>query len=199
MVLLLNNTKNWYAIKSSSSSCRAGYHWPSLATSPYRSSPLAGLQGYILYPHRAAVCMFELVTLLLLGHMWGVHRSTSLMSSFLLLQLTWIVFVMGGRWPYSWCFVGCCLQDLFSIVRNILSNVSSTEKDIDTRLTKAWTVIDKLPIIWKSDLTDKMKPSFFQAAVVSILLYGCTTWTQTKRLEKKLDGNYTRMPLNKRN
>ena len=38
-----------------------------------------------------------------------------------------------------------------------------------------------------------MKRSFFQAAVVSILLYGCTTWTLTKRPEKKLDGNYTRM------
>ena len=38
-----------------------------------------------------------------------------------------------------------------------------------------------------------MKRSFFQAAVVSILLYGCTTWTLTKRLEKKLDGYYTRM------
>ena len=38
-----------------------------------------------------------------------------------------------------------------------------------------------------------MKHSFFQAAVVSILLYGCTTWTLTKRLKKKLDGNYTRM------
>ena len=38
-----------------------------------------------------------------------------------------------------------------------------------------------------------MKRSFFHAAVVSILLYGCTTWTLTKRLEKKLDGNYTRM------
>ena len=38
-----------------------------------------------------------------------------------------------------------------------------------------------------------MKRSFFQAAVISILLYGCTTWTLTKRLEKKLDGNYTRM------
>ena len=38
-----------------------------------------------------------------------------------------------------------------------------------------------------------MKRSFFQAAVVSILLYGCTTWTLTKRLEKKLDGNYTRL------
>ena len=38
-----------------------------------------------------------------------------------------------------------------------------------------------------------MKRSFFQASVVSILLYGCTTWTLTKRLDKKLDGNYTRM------
>ena len=35
--------------------------------------------------------------------------------------------------------------------------------------------------------------SFFQAAVASILLYGCPTSTPTKRLEKKLDGNYTRM------
>ena len=58
----------------------------------------------------------------------GVHRSTSLMSSSLLLQqcpaclvrLTCIVFVMGGRWPYSWCLVGCCRQDLFNIARNIL-------------------------------------------------------------------------------
>ena len=73
------------------------------------------------------------------------------------------------------------------------SNVSSTEKDIDMRLTKAWTAINRLSVIWKSDLTDKMKRSFFQAAVISILLYGCTTWTVTKRMEKKLDGNYTRM------
>ena len=58
----------------------------------------------------------------------GVHRSTSLMNSSLLLQqcpaclarLTWIDFVMGSRWPYSWCFVGCCRQDLFNIALNIL-------------------------------------------------------------------------------
>ena len=73
------------------------------------------------------------------------------------------------------------------------SSVSSTEKDIDTRLTKAWTAIDNLSVMRKSDLADKMNAVFFQAAVVSILLYGCTTWTLTKRLEKKLDGNYTRM------
>ena len=52
----------------------------------------------------------------------------SLMSLSLLLQqcpaclvpLILIVFVMGGKWPYSCCFVGCCLQDLFNIARSIL-------------------------------------------------------------------------------
>ena len=47
----------------------------------------------------------------------GVHRSTLLMSSSLLLQqcpaclvrLIWIVFVMGGRSLYSWCLVGVLL------------------------------------------------------------------------------------------
>ena len=73
------------------------------------------------------------------------------------------------------------------------SSVSSTETDISTRLTKAWTAINRLSVIWKSDLTDKMKHNFFQVAIVSILLYGCTTWTLTLRLEKKLDGNYARM------
>ena len=73
------------------------------------------------------------------------------------------------------------------------SSVSSTETDINTRLAKAWTAIDRLSVIWKSDLTDKMKCSFFQAAVVSILLNGCTTWTLTKRMEKKLDSHYTTM------
>ena len=78
-------------------------------------------------------------------------------------------------------------------VHNQGSSVSSTETDINTRLAKTWTASNSLSIIWKSDLTDKMKRSFFQAAVMSILLYGCTTWTLTKRMEKKLDGNYTRM------
>ena len=73
------------------------------------------------------------------------------------------------------------------------SSVSSTEKHIDTQLTKTWTALDNLSDIWKSDLTDKMKCSFFQAPVMSILLYGCTTWTPTKWIKKKLDSNYTRM------
>ena len=75
------------------------------------------------------------------------------------------------------------LVDKFTYQR---SSVSSTEKYIDTRLAKAWTANDRLSVIWKSDLTDKLICSFFQAAVVSILLYRCTTWTLTKGLRKSL-------------
>ena len=60
-------------------------------------------------------------------------------------------------------------------------------------LAKAWTAINRLSIIWKSDLSNKMKHNFFQAAVMSILRYRCTTWTLTKHIEKKLDGNFPRM------
>ena len=73
------------------------------------------------------------------------------------------------------------------------SGVSSTETDIDTRLTKAWTANNRLSVIWKSNLTDKIKRSFFQAAFMLVLLYGCTTWTLIKRLEKKQYGYYTRI------
>ena len=63
----------------------------------------------------------------------GIHKSTSLMSSSLLLQqcpaclvrLTWIVFVIGGRWPYSWCLVGCCCQVLeYLISYNCVQKIS---------------------------------------------------------------------------
>ena len=75
----------------------------------------------------------------------------------------------------------------------LVSSVSSMEEDINARQAKAWTAIDWLSVIWKSDLCDEIKRSFFQAVVVSILLYGCTIWTLTKHMEKKLDGNYTRI------
>ena len=42
------------------------------------------------------------------------------------------------------------------------SSVSSIETDINTRLAKAWTAIDRLSVIWKSDLTDRIKRNFSQ-------------------------------------
>ena len=89
-----------------------------------------------------------------------------------------------------------CSGNCFNLFKVLTFNVAVWTMFLhqnDMWLTKAWTAINRLSVIWKLDLTDKMKRSFFQAAVVSILLYGCTTWTLTKRLEKKLDGNYTRM------
>ena len=85
----------------------------------------------------------------------GVHRSTSLMSSSLLLQqcpaclvrLTCIVFVMGGRWPYSWCLVGCCCQEIkvFSLLifNDFLQNMILT-------VIYPWTWKNKWPISFSS-------------------------------------------------
>ena len=125
-------------------SCRLhGYPWPSLATSRYRSSPPAGLQDYFLYPHIAAVFMFE-------------------------------------------------------------SSVLSTEKDIDTRLTKAWIAIDMLSIIWKSNVTDKMKRSFFpgtsrvDTAIDTTTAWkkNCVSWMQHLDADKTV-GEEARRQLHK--
>ena len=50
------------------------------------------------------------------------------------------------------------------------SCISSTGTDIDTRLTKAWTAIDKLSFIWTSDLTDKMKQFLLSRGRVDIAI-----------------------------
>ena len=42
-------------------------------------------------------------------------------------------------------------------------------------------------------ISDKVEQEFFQTVAVSILLYGCTLWTPTKRLENERDWNYARM------
>ena len=114
---------------SSSSSCHAiSTDIPDPLPPPYHLSLPAGLLDHIQYQHRAAVCRFQLVILPLLVYVKGSTWCLSLMSPSRLLQqcpaclvfLTWIVFVMGDKWLYSWCFVGCCLQDLFNIARSIL-------------------------------------------------------------------------------
>ena len=80
---------------------------------------------------------------------------------------------------------GSCLKLVDKFIY-LGSSVSSTEAGINTRLAKTWTATDRLSVIWKSDLTDKMKRSLFQAAAASILLYEGTTWMLTKCIEKKL-------------
>ena len=106
-----------------------GYPWSSFTTSPSgRSWGLHPVSSHRCFMYvRAGRPAFA-------RPYAGVHRSTSLMSSSLLLQqcpaclvrLTWIVFVIGDRWPYSRCLVGCCRQDLFNIARNIFMLLPSS-------------------------------------------------------------------------
>ena len=63
------------------------------------------------------------------------------------------------------------------------SSVSSTEDYINMQLAKTWTAIDRLSIIWKSDLSNEIKRNVFQAGVVSILPYG-TLHTDTDKAYK---------------
>ena len=70
--------------------------------------------------------------------------------------------------------------------------IASTEKDLNIRIAKAWSALNKLEKIWKSDINKKLKMNLFHATVESVLLYGSSTWTPTKALEKRLDGTHTR-------
>ena len=71
--------------------------------------------------------------------------------------------------------------------------VQSSDQDIKVRKAMAWKASNKLNSIWKSNLPRPLKIKLFQATVESVLLYGCETWTITKKNRKALDGCYTRM------
>ena len=73
------------------------------------------------------------------------------------------------------------------------SYISSSEKDFMTRKGMAWTACNALHKIWTSNLSRDFKLKIFKAAIEPILLYGSETWTLSKRLEKRLDGTYTRL------
>ena len=73
------------------------------------------------------------------------------------------------------------------------SNISSTESDFNICTEKAWTTVNSLLIIFKSDLSNQIKWNFFSAVTVSILQYGRTNWMLKKCIKNKLDENYISM------
>ena len=73
------------------------------------------------------------------------------------------------------------------------SKIRASESDIDARKARAWAACHKLKQIWKSDRRKAIKVRLFTALIESVLLYGSETWTMNKRLNKVLDGCYTRM------
>ena len=79
------------------------------------------------------------------------------------------------------------------------SYISSSEKDFLTRKGKAWAACNAMNKIWSSDLDNDFKLKIFKATVEPILLYGSETWTLSKKLEKRLDGTYTRLLMRVQN
>ena len=58
------------------------------------------------------------------------------------------------------------------------SSISSTESDASISIGKAWAAIDRFSTIRKFDFSAQIKQWFFQAVVVSELLFSCTAWTR---------------------
>ena len=71
--------------------------------------------------------------------------------------------------------------------------VDQSKQDLNIREAKAWTALNKLTAIWKSNLGRKLKVRFFRASVETVLLYGSEAWTLTSSLAKQLDGCYKRL------
>ena len=93
-----------------------GYPWPFLATFLNRPLLPAGPQEYIPYRHRATVCRFLQVVLPLpQEYVTYEFVPTSPVVTLMSGSSNLIVVVIGGKWPYSCCFVGCCPQDFFNI------------------------------------------------------------------------------------
>ena len=68
------------------------------------------------------------------------------------------------------------------------------ESDDHIHRGQAWPAIDRLMTIWKYEsFSNKTKREFFSPVAPSVIMYGCTSCTTTKRIEKKLDRNYKRM------
>ena len=61
------------------------------------------------------------------------------------------------------------------------------------RKALAWKALNGMASVWKSNLSRDIKLRFFTATVESVLLYGCECWTLKDKLQKSLDGCYTRM------
>ena len=81
---------------------------------------------------------------------------------------------------------------LMDQLTHLFSNNSSDGSDVNRRIAQAGTIIVSLSIIWKSDYWWNLAGFLLSCSFV-VLLYGCTTRTQTKHMKKNLDGNYRRM------
>ena len=141
--------------------------WISLSLSihSHHSSLLPGLPNCILYPHRADVsscwlantgmfiCQCPLKNIA--NEFIFASPEVSYMS-----RSSWMVCEIGGKWPYSCCFVGCCFQNLFKTVCSIF--VSFPSSHFSMRFTLSKHLVIKCPSYVISSITTRLLiESFF--------------------------------------
>ena len=73
------------------------------------------------------------------------------------------------------------------------SLMSSSIADIKRRIALAWTACNKMYKIWKSSLSTNFKERLFISTVESVVLHSCEAWTLSEKLERKINGSYTRL------
>ena len=137
-------------------------------------SPIALCRYSGLYPVSAqSCCVYVRAGRLAFAHPCeGVHMSTLFMSSSILLQkcracmvrLILIIFVMGGRCPYSCCFVVCCHQDCSTLLATFLYNCRRTFS-LSVSLASMWFI--HMAVSTRSQL-GKNCASFYSSGPTSI-------------------------------
>ena len=141
-------------MSSSSSSCRT-----TSMDLPNPPSPFVSIINHIQQVHYTTSCVST--ELLQIGSsrrsntyssVWrspqeNVAYGPALTSPAYLVRLIWIILEMGDRWPYSFCFVGCCFQDLFNMVRSILAQMPSSffsKHLVSTHVVQPYSCIDTI-------------------------------------------------------
>ena len=82
----------------------------------------------------------------------------------------------------------------FSYLGSTFTADDDQHKDIQEKIGKAMSRCDKLrPVLDSPDLSISVKLRLYQAAVCSLLTYGCETWQLTKRAMRQLNGANSRM------
>ena len=71
--------------------------------------------------------------------------------------------------------------------------ISDSGHDFNIRKASAWIACNKMRKVWTSKMARGTKMRRFRVTVDSVLLYGSDTWTVTTKLEKSVNGCYTRM------
>jgi len=71
--------------------------------------------------------------------------------------------------------------------------IKNSAKEISCRIGTAFTAAKQFKLIWRSQLSRKLKRLFFMSTIQSILFYACESWSLTKTLKNRINGAYTRL------